>query len=140
VLAKRWTLQLLFLLLQRPARFSELERAVPGLTNRVMTDRLRELQDAGLVDRQVDPGPPITSIYALTGDGEALRPILGPLRPWADQRARTRGGRRAPGIHSLADRAAIRLPDEPHRRTGPERMVPASRISCDLAVTGTLGS
>jgi DNA-binding HxlR family transcriptional regulator len=95
VLAKRWTLQLLFLLLQRPARFSELERAVPGLTNRVMTDRLRELRDAGLVDRQVDPGPPITSIYALTADGEALRPILEPLRPWADRRARRAG----PGHH-----------------------------------------
>ena len=92
VLAKRWTLQLLFLLLQRPARFSELERAVPGLTNRVMADRLRELQDAGLVDRQVDPGPPITSNYALTADGEALRPILTPLRSWADRRARTRPG------------------------------------------------
>jgi DNA-binding HxlR family transcriptional regulator len=82
VLAKRWTLQILFLLLQRPARFNELERAVPGLTNRVMADRLRE--------RQVDPGPPITSIYTLTTDGEALRPILEPLRPWADRRARKR--------------------------------------------------
>jgi DNA-binding HxlR family transcriptional regulator len=52
VLAKRWTLQLLVLLLQRPARFSELERAVPGLTNRVLADRLRELQDADwLTDR-----------------------------------------------------------------------------------------
>jgi DNA-binding HxlR family transcriptional regulator len=76
VLAKRWTLQLLFLLLQRPARFSELERAVRGLTNCVMADRLPELQDAGLIDRQVDPGPQITSNYALTADGEALRPIL----------------------------------------------------------------
>jgi DNA-binding HxlR family transcriptional regulator len=92
VLAKRWTPQILFLLLQRPARFSELERAVPGLTNRVMADRLRELQDAGLVDRQVDPGPPITSIYTLTADGEALRPILEGLRPWADRRARNRLG------------------------------------------------
>jgi len=90
VLAKRWTPQILFLLLQRPARFSELERAVPGLTNRVMADRLRELQDAGLVDRQVEPGPPITSIYTLTADGEALRPILEGLRPWADRRARKR--------------------------------------------------
>ena len=91
---KRWTLQLLFLLLQRPARFSELERAVPGLTNRVMAmaDRLRELQDAGLVNRQVDPGPPITSLYTLTADGEALRPILEPLRPWADRRARNDAG------------------------------------------------
>ena len=92
MLAKRWTLQLLFLLLQRPARFSELERAVPGLTNRVMADRLRELQDAGLVDRQVDPGPPITSNYVLTADGEALRPILESLRSWADRRARSRRG------------------------------------------------
>ena len=100
VLGKRWTLQLLFLLLQRPARFSELERAVPGLTNRVMTDRLRELQDAGLIDRQVDPGPPITSIYALTADGESLRPMLGLLRPWADRRARRAG----PGRHDRARR------------------------------------
>jgi DNA-binding HxlR family transcriptional regulator len=92
VVAKRWTLQLLFLLLQRPARFSELERAVPGLTNRVLADRLRELQAAGLVDRQVDPGPPITSNYALTADGEALRPILIALGSWADRRARTRPG------------------------------------------------
>jgi len=90
VLAKRWVLQLLFLLLQRPARFSELERAVPGLSNRVLADRLRELQDAGLVDRQVDPGPPIRSNYALTADGEALRPILTALGSWADRRARTR--------------------------------------------------
>jgi DNA-binding HxlR family transcriptional regulator len=100
VLAQRWMLQILFLLLQRPARFSELARAVPGLTNRVMTDRLRELQDAGLVDRQVDPGPPIRSIYALTADGEALRPILGLLRPWADRRARRAG----PGHHDRARR------------------------------------
>ena len=90
VLAKRWTPQLLFLLLQRPARFSELGRAVSGLTNRVMADRLRELQEAGLVDRQIDPGPPITGIYALTADGEALRPILTRLQSWADRRARTR--------------------------------------------------
>lgn len=88
VLAKRWTPQILFLLLQRPARFSELERAVPGLTNRVMADRLRELQDAGLVDRQVDPGPPITTTYALTADGDALRPALEQLCLWATQRGR----------------------------------------------------
>jgi DNA-binding HxlR family transcriptional regulator len=53
----------------------------------VMADRLRELQDAGLVARQVDPGPPIRSNYALTADGEALRPILTALRSWADRRA-----------------------------------------------------
>ena len=105
VLTKRWTLQLLFLLLQRPARFSELGRAVPGLTNRVLTDRLRELRDAGLVGRQVNPGPPIASIYALAADGEALRPILESLRLWADRRAR-RPGR---GHHDHGGRPDERL-------------------------------
>jgi DNA-binding HxlR family transcriptional regulator len=52
-----------------------------------MADRLRELQDAGLINRRVDPGPPTTISYMLTADGEALRPILEPLRTWADWRA-----------------------------------------------------
>lgn len=88
VLARRWTPQILFMLLQRPARFTELERAVPGLSRRVMADRLAELQAAGVVERRVDPGPPLGSSYALTPDGEALRPTLEPLFTWAERRAR----------------------------------------------------
>jgi DNA-binding HxlR family transcriptional regulator len=48
-----------------------------------MTDRLRELSDAGLVEREVDPGPPTTITYALTPLGERLRPGLDALRAWA---------------------------------------------------------
>jgi DNA-binding HxlR family transcriptional regulator len=88
VLGKRWAPQILFLLLQRPARFTELERAVPGLTKRVMAERLRELQAAGLVERRVDPGPPLGSSYALTPDGEALRAPFEGLGTWAEERAR----------------------------------------------------
>jgi DNA-binding HxlR family transcriptional regulator len=88
VLGKRWAPQILFLLLQRPARFTELERAVPGLTKRVMAERLRELQAAGLVERRVEPGPPLGSSYALTPDGEALRAPLEGLGTWAEKRAR----------------------------------------------------
>jgi DNA-binding HxlR family transcriptional regulator len=83
LLGKRWTALILDLLLQRPARFSELAEAVPGLSNRVMTDRLRELTDAGLVEREVDPGPPTTITYALTPLGEHLGPALEALRVWA---------------------------------------------------------
>lgn len=86
VLAQRWTLQILLLLLQRPARFNELVRAV-GTGNNLMARRLQELQAAGLVNRHVGPGPPITVSYTLTADGEALRPILEPLRSWAERRA-----------------------------------------------------
>jgi DNA-binding HxlR family transcriptional regulator len=48
-----------------------------------MTERLRDLQDAGLVQRTVDPGPPITSSYRLTAEGELLRPALVALSRWA---------------------------------------------------------
>lgn len=85
VLAKRWTPQLLVLLLQGPARFNALASAVPGLSRRVMTERLRELQDARLVERIVEPGPPITSTYRLTAEGEQLRPALEELCSWAER-------------------------------------------------------
>lgn len=85
VLAKRWTPQLLVLLLQGPARFSVLVAAVPGLSRRVMSERLRELQDARLVERTVEPGPPITSTYRLTPEGEQLRPALEELCTWAER-------------------------------------------------------
>ncbi len=89
VLGKRWTPQLLVLLLQGPARFSVLVAAVPGLSRRVMTERLRELQDARLVERIVEPGPPITSTYGLTAEGEQLRPALEELCSWAERWDRT---------------------------------------------------
>jgi DNA-binding HxlR family transcriptional regulator len=70
--------------LEGPARFVELASAVPGLSGRVMTERLKDLQDAGLVQRTVDPGPPITSSYHLTAEGELLRPALVALSRWAE--------------------------------------------------------
>ena len=83
VLGKRWSGLLLDLLLQRPARFSELARAVPALSERVLGDRLRELEASGLVTREVDPGPPITATYRLTPAGERLGPAMEALREWA---------------------------------------------------------
>lgn len=84
VIGRRWTPQLLVILLEGPARFVELASAVPGLSGRVMTERLKELQEAGLVQRVVDAGPPITSTYHLTSEGELLRPALVALRHWAE--------------------------------------------------------
>ena len=90
VLAKRWTPQLLVLLLQGPARFSVLVAAVPGLSRRVMSERLRDLQDARLVERTVEPGPPITSTYRLTPEGEQLRVAFAEVCSWAELRHRGR--------------------------------------------------
>jgi DNA-binding HxlR family transcriptional regulator len=76
LVGKRWTLPILVALLDGPARFSELARTVPGLSERVMSERLQELGEAGLVERRVEPGPPLGTRYRLTPDGERLRPAL----------------------------------------------------------------
>jgi ribonuclease HI len=73
--SKRGTARILMVLSQRPVRFNELARAVP-VARRIVVERLRELQDAGLVERRVDPGPPISSRYLLTAQGEELVPHL----------------------------------------------------------------
>ena len=91
VLGKRWSGVLLDLLLQRPARFSELAATLPQISKRVLTDRLAELQAAGLVLREVDPGPPVTVTYRLTERGEGLRPAMDALRVWAGAPADDQG-------------------------------------------------
>jgi DNA-binding HxlR family transcriptional regulator len=83
LLGKRWTGLLIDLLLQRPARFNELAAAVPQLSRRVLTERLAELQDAGLATREVEPGPPVAVTYRLTDKGAGLGPAMDALRVWA---------------------------------------------------------
>jgi DNA-binding HxlR family transcriptional regulator len=86
VLEGRWTLRLLTVLVQGPARFSELDGAVPGLSRPMLSERLRGLEAAGLVQRTVAPGPPITSTYALTTDGEQLGAVVEVVQRWATAR------------------------------------------------------
>ncbi|MER6832040.1 helix-turn-helix domain-containing protein [Streptosporangium sp. NPDC000563] len=83
LLSRRWILQVLYLLCQGEARFSELARAVPGLSRRVLTERLRELADQGLVRRIVEDGPPTRITYCLTEQGAALRIALDHIDAWA---------------------------------------------------------
>ncbi|MEU4113603.1 helix-turn-helix domain-containing protein [Kitasatospora sp. NPDC028055] len=86
LLGKRWTGMLLGVLTNGgPAYFSELRRAVPGISERMLSDRLTELTEAGLVVREVDPGPPLRVSYRLTEGGVALKPALNELAVWADR-------------------------------------------------------
>ncbi len=87
LLAKRWTLLIVELLLQRPARFCELRRALPRISERVLSERLRELVESGLATREVDPGPPIAATYALTARGRRLEPVIEALRSWSGEAA-----------------------------------------------------
>ncbi|WP_103532169.1 helix-turn-helix domain-containing protein [Streptomyces sp. SM11] len=81
---KRWTGPIVSVLLQRPVHFAELRRAIPGISERMLSDRLTELGAAGLVIREVDEGPPLRVAYRLTEAGAAMEPALNELGQWAD--------------------------------------------------------
>src|SRR2546429_8579691 len=76
LLGKRWSGVILGLLLQGPARFAVLARTIPGISERMLSDRLNELARDGLVDRTVLDGPPLGVIYRLTESGRAIGPGL----------------------------------------------------------------
>jgi DNA-binding HxlR family transcriptional regulator len=82
-LGKRWNGVLLGTLMQGPAGFAELKRAIHGISDSMLSDRLTELAGAGLVSRSVDEGPPVAVVYALTTSGQALLPALDALTTWA---------------------------------------------------------
>jgi DNA-binding HxlR family transcriptional regulator len=84
LLGKRWTGVMLATLRDSAVGFRVLSRAIPGISDSVLSDRLSELADAGLVLRTVREGPPVSVTYALTEAGEALLPALEQISRWAD--------------------------------------------------------
>jgi DNA-binding HxlR family transcriptional regulator len=84
LLGKRWTGLLLDALLRGPQRFCELTSAVDGLSDRVLSDRLRELEVEGIVERIVYPHIPVRVEYQLTEKGKALAPVVDAIHTWAE--------------------------------------------------------
>jgi DNA-binding HxlR family transcriptional regulator len=84
LIGRRWTGAIVAVLLDGGAmRFSEIAHAVPELSDRLLSERMKELEARGVVDRHVDPGPPVRVTYALTAMGRSLEPALLELRDWA---------------------------------------------------------
>lgn len=83
LIGKRWTGAIVQTLLAGPRRFNELLSAVPGLSDRLLTERLRELEAAHVVRRQVEAGSPVRVTYGLTECGNELQPALFELGRWA---------------------------------------------------------
>jgi DNA-binding HxlR family transcriptional regulator len=80
----KWTSLLLFALAARPHRFGELKRAVPDISQRMLTQSLRDLQRDGLISRHVFATVPPSVEYRLTPLGESLMPALHGLMLWAN--------------------------------------------------------
>jgi DNA-binding HxlR family transcriptional regulator len=78
----RWTLQILLCLNGGELRFSDLRTAIPGISSNVLTDRIRVLLRAGLVERHYLPPPTARHLYALGPLADGLRPALDALASW----------------------------------------------------------
>jgi len=85
LIGKRWAGAIIWALSERPHYFAELSQAVPGLSDRLLSRRLRELEAEGMVERSVHAGTPPRVSYALTEKGKALRPAIWELRSWAQE-------------------------------------------------------
>jgi DNA-binding HxlR family transcriptional regulator len=86
LIGRRWTGAIVAVLLDHgPLRFSEIAQAVPELSDRLLSERMKELEARGLVARTVEPGPPVRVTYELTAMGHELQPALDELRSWARQ-------------------------------------------------------
>ena len=84
LVGKRWSGAILATLTDsQRCRFGELSQAVPGMSDRLLSQRLRELEDEGMVQRAVEPGTPVRVSYSLTEKGAELRPTIIEIRAWA---------------------------------------------------------
>jgi len=91
IIGGKWKPPLLFYLEGRPRRFCELQRLIPGLTKKMLTQHLRELERDGIVHRKVYAEVPPHVEYSLTRHGESLKPILKLMSAWGN-RHRSRYG------------------------------------------------
>ena len=100
LIGKRWTGAIVGVLLEsepRALRFSQLAQAVPELSDRLLSERMKELEARGIVERTVQAGPPVRVQYRLTPMGRDLAPALSELKGWArrwlrEERSTTREG------------------------------------------------
>jgi DNA-binding HxlR family transcriptional regulator len=95
LVGKRWTGAIMELLMGGPWRFTALRGAVPGLHDRLLSERLKELEAEGLITRRVYPKTPVHIEYAVTEKGRDLERVFAELHRWADRWvARTGNGPR----------------------------------------------
>ncbi len=91
LVGRRWTGAILRVLMDGSLRFSEIAQAVPELSDRLLSERMKELEARGIVERKVISGPPLRVEYSLSRMGRELEPALSELQRWAH---RWLGGRR----------------------------------------------
>ena len=85
LIGRRWTGAILRAMLSGEARFSDIASVVPGLSDRLLSERLKELEAEGIVTRTVVASTPVRVDYTLTEKGQALSEVVAAVSAWADQ-------------------------------------------------------
>lgn len=84
ILGKRWTGLIIKVLLGGPQRFGEISAQLEVVSDRVLSERLKELEGSAIVERHVYPETPVRIEYTLTEKGQALAPMIDALSQWAE--------------------------------------------------------
>ncbi len=96
ILGKKWTCLILRCLMGETRRFTEISAYVHGLSDRLLSQRLQELEETDIVARRVYAQRPVVVEYSLTAKGEALREVVGAIQRWADQWEQKEAAAKAP--------------------------------------------
>src|SRR5919201_3185444 len=83
LIGRRWTGAIIFVLLKSRCRFATLRDAIPDITDRMLSERLQELEQEGIVERTVLPDPPVRFEYSLTPKGRAFASAVDAISEWA---------------------------------------------------------
>jgi DNA-binding HxlR family transcriptional regulator len=83
LIGRRWTGAILFVMLRQRCRFATLREAIPAITDRMLSERLHELEHEGIVTRTVVPATPVRIEYTLTKKGRALGKAIAAITDWA---------------------------------------------------------
>ncbi|UJF31958.1 winged helix-turn-helix transcriptional regulator [Paenibacillus hexagrammi] len=85
LLGKRWTGLIIHVLLTGPKRFKDISELIPSMSDRMLSERFKELEASGIVIRHVYPETPVRIEYELTSKGKGLKSVMDELQKWADQ-------------------------------------------------------
>jgi DNA-binding HxlR family transcriptional regulator len=85
LIARRWVPQVIYAMQGDARRYSDLKAAIPGISDALLSERLKELEAASIVTRTVEPSTPVRIAYELTPRGRELAAVLGELQVWAER-------------------------------------------------------
>lgn len=85
LLGKRWSGLIIQVMQSGPKRFKEIAESISGVSDRVLTERLKELEESGILIRRVYPETPVRIEYELTDKGYALKAVMQATQKWGDE-------------------------------------------------------